>query len=383
MEVVARNLLCAYPELLAHVFKGRISAPRGKVVVESPDQVMWTLARPQEWGLLIPGRRLNPYFALAEVVWMWSGKGGAEFITYYNKSIGQFLDQGIPYFNAAYGKRVRHYGYSELPFRETPFPKTNGQLPEAVEVDQLDHVIRKLQADPDTRQAAVTLWDPIKDNFHTSKDYPCNNMLYFSQRDGKLNLTVVIRSNDLVWGTPYNMIQFSHLQALIAGSLELEIGTYTTMCNNLHVYNDLYPDTRKLVQDWSNEPHNLYQSSLFNDLPDMRWPLAHFDKFVRTVWERTEKDCRAAQEKYTSGTHHRSGPHGADLMVTRHKLHDAFDKHGVPEYWRQLFMTMFLFHVRKAKQPKLYEQIVDEFHTLLFWLVKDFNNEFVPESVTV
>lgn len=375
MEIHARNLLNAYPRLLDCVlYQGRTSAPRGKPVTEATEPVVWHLHNPWEWSLPIPGRRINPHFALAEVVWMWSGKGGADFIVYYNKQIAQFLDQGIPYFNAAYGKRVRHAGYSELPFRQTPFPRTNGQIPEPVEVDQLNFVINKILSDPDTRQAVVSLWDPIKDNFVTSNDHPCNNMVYFSNRDGKLNVTVVIRSNDLIWGTPYNMIQFVHLQALIAGTLDLEIGSFTVMCNNLHIYTNLYPEILAKVKKWrSSEGATELASYTYADVPDMRWHLRLFDAFVLNAWEPLEKELRDTHEKFMSYPSTKPRQHGAALNVLYHRMTQMFEEHMMPEYWRQLFLVMFMHHVRKAKQTDMFNEMAEGLQEQMYWLVDDFN----------
>lgn len=373
----ARNLMAAYPALLDFVAKGRYSAPRGKGVQEGLEPTVWHLKQPWEWALLIPGRRLNPFFALAEVIWMWSGKGGADFITYYNKSFVNFLDPGIPYFNAAYGRRVRHAGYKETPFRDIPYPRTLGQLPEPVEVDQLSFVISKLQSDPDTRQAVISLWDPIKDNFTQSKDHPCNNMVYFSNREGALHITVVIRSNDLIWGVPYNMIQFVHLQALVAGTLGLNMGRFTVMCNNLHIYEDLYPETRQQVLDWREHLANqdaYTKAKMFMDIPDMRWTLDAFDTFVQNVWDPLEKELRTAQERF--GPVGYLSQHEAAIQMVLHKLEDSFVEHEVPVYWQQLFLVVLLHHVRKAKLPTLFATLANPLHTIFWWLIKDFVGEF-------
>lgn len=373
MHIEVDNFLTVYPELVQLVQGGGITAsPRGQEVTEYPLPLAWTIQNPQKWALTIPGRKMNPFFALAEVVWMWSGKSGAEFITYYNKSFAQFLDGNIPYFNAAYGARVRHYGYREVPFRDTPHPYTTGQVHEPVEVDQLFHVISKLQRDPSTRQAVVALWDPIKDNFHQSKDYPCNNMVYFSNRDGKLNVTVVIRSNDLIWGTPHNMIQFAHLQALIAGSLGLGMGWFTVLCNNLHYYTNLYKPTLETVQKWA-APANTSRIDLMKvsrelNTPgwDMRWSLDAFDLFVREFWEPLEKDIR-----FFANT---SDQTAADpyFHIRYMRLEDFANRYGVPEYWLHLFTVMLMYHARKAGAMQTFAMMLELIPNPMKWLVLDF-----------
>lgn len=371
--ITGRNFLEVYPKLLDAVQEHNlVTAPRGQEVVEHNGPVTWTIERPWEYALCIPGRRLNPFFALAEVVWMWSGKGGIDFISYYNKSMKNFADDGVPYFNAAYGMRVRHAGYSEHPFREIPYLVTPGQSTERVDIDQLDYAIKKIKADPDTRQAAISLWDPVKDNITKSKDHPCNNMVYLSQREGKLNITVVIRSNDLIWGVPYNMIQFVHLQALVAGELGVTMGSFTVMCNNLHYYKDLYTSTLKGVIDWNNMMLNnrvsvKATSDAFHkgwDSSSMIWDLSRFDGFVRNVWDPLEKQLRNGFE---------SGAIGAWYNVRLMALEESFAMNHVPHYWQAVFTVMFMFHLRKANAIAIFDELLEKLPPTFKWLIEDFN----------
>jgi hypothetical protein len=373
MRIIGENLLSVYPDLIDAVKGGAIVSPRGQPVVECAYPLSWTLHCPEQWALAIPGRRINPFFALAEVVWMWAGKSGADFITYYNKNMSSFLDTGVPYFNAAYGARVRHAGYKETPFREIPYPQTAGSLVHVpVEVDQLEHVIRKLEGDPFTRQAVVSLWDPIKDNFIVSKDYPCNNMVYFSNRDGRLNVTVVIRSNDLIWGTPHNMVQFAHLQALIAGSLDLGVGWFTVLCNNLHYYTSLYTPTLSTVLDWSGKVRekgvNLEKFSRTLHQPnwDMRWKLDAFDLFVREVWMPLERDMRMHEEELISG------PQDAYYQIQLMRLQDFSNRYDIPDYWQCLFTVMFMYHCRKGNAPMQFNSLLATLPQPMRWLITDF-----------
>jgi len=55
-------------------------------------------------------------------------------------------------------------------------------------------------------------------------------------RRGKLEWLQVMRSNDAVWGLPYNFIQFTSLQEILAGWLGVPIGSYNHVSDSLHVY---------------------------------------------------------------------------------------------------------------------------------------------------
>ena len=101
---------------------------------------------------------------------------------------------------------------------------------------QIDKIVELLKNDPETRQAVITLRDPYRDLFEKSKDVPCTIAMSFRIRNGKLNMTTHMRSNDLVWGFPYDVIQFCLLQMTIAKELGIENGTYTHHADSLHIY---------------------------------------------------------------------------------------------------------------------------------------------------
>ena len=101
---------------------------------------------------------------------------------------------------------------------------------------QIDKIVELLKNDPETRQAVITLRDPYRDLFEKSKDVPCTIAMSFRIRDGKLNMTTHMRSNDLVWGFPYDVIQFCLLQMTIANELGINSGTYTHHADSLHIY---------------------------------------------------------------------------------------------------------------------------------------------------
>ena len=47
-----------------------------------------------------------------------------------------------------------------------------------------------------------------------------------------------MRSNDLFLGTPHNFVQFTSLQEIMAGWLEVEVGSFVLMTDSLHLYSE-------------------------------------------------------------------------------------------------------------------------------------------------
>ena len=105
--------------------------------------------------------------------------------------------------------------------------------------DQIDYVIDLLQRQPDTRQAAISIYD-CKEHDTFTFDTPCTYAIQFTIVNNKLNMSVVMRSNDLWFGFCNDQYQFSKLHHHIWSKLDagIEIGTYFHFAHNLHLYND-------------------------------------------------------------------------------------------------------------------------------------------------
>ena len=102
---------------------------------------------------------------------------------------------------------------------------------------QLDIVIQMLKDNSETRQAAISIYDgkEISDYTH---DTPCTYAVQFTVLNHKLNMSVVMRSNDLWYGFCNDQYQFSNLQMLVANETGYDVGTYYHFAHNLHLYND-------------------------------------------------------------------------------------------------------------------------------------------------
>ena len=102
---------------------------------------------------------------------------------------------------------------------------------------QLSHVINKLRDYPDTRQAAISIYD-AKEIAKYHHDTPCTYAVQFSIIDDLLCMSVYMRSNDLWYGFCNDQYQFANLQELVASMLGIETGWYYHHAHNLHLYND-------------------------------------------------------------------------------------------------------------------------------------------------
>ena len=111
---------------------------------------------------------------------------------------------------------------------------------------QLDKVVHALRADSNTRQAAISIYDG-KEISRYRYDTPCTYAVQFTVVKGKLNMCVVMRSNDLWYGFCNDQYCFSKLQELVSKRTEYEIGTYYHFAHNLHLYYAQLPEHNPLT----------------------------------------------------------------------------------------------------------------------------------------
>ena len=102
---------------------------------------------------------------------------------------------------------------------------------------QLDYIIDMLKREPNTRQAAISIYD-CKEYDKYTYDTPCTYAVQFTILDNKLNMCVTMRSNDLWYGFCNDQYCFSQLQQMVSEALKMDTGTYYHFAHNLHLYND-------------------------------------------------------------------------------------------------------------------------------------------------
>lgn len=146
---------------------------------------------------------------------MLAGSNDAKWLSQFNKRMLDYADDG--YLRGAYGWRW------------------------ANPTDQIAQVIDQLRENPEIRQSVLSMWDPVYDGPQArTSDRPCNTHIYFRVVAEKLNMTVLNRSNDLVWGMfGANVVHMTYLHELISLATGIPQGQYQVFTNNLHVYPEM------------------------------------------------------------------------------------------------------------------------------------------------
>lgn len=165
-------------------------------------------------------RRFNLKYALVESLMIFDMSNELKYFEKFNENIRQFSDDGGTLYGA-YGKRIAEH------------------IPE---------LIYKLKNDYSSRQAVLSIYN--NDLIEKTKDMPCTLTLQFLIRDGKLNMITTMRSNDIMWGTPYDIFVFTTMQEIIANTLGIAIGWYTHRPGSLHLYEHHYELFEKIANNF-------------------------------------------------------------------------------------------------------------------------------------
>lgn len=241
------------------------SAPRGQPIRELI-AASFTLTNPRNRLIMSPIRAANYGFGVGELCWYVRGDIDLETMLYYNKRMSRFSDNNMT-INSAYGARILNKKW----FGDSPVE----------DVGQFDNVIEELKKDPDSRRAVMHINEP-RDLFKAvtigSKDVPCTMSLQLLIRDRKLHMHVLMRSNDVVWGMPYDVFSFTCLMECFLYKLQEagvpvdDLGCYHHTAGSLHLYETHF----KMAEEVSNE-------ELLDTSPMKPFTLAEMQDLAETV----------------------------------------------------------------------------------------------------
>lgn len=186
---------------------------RNGEVLRLPEPVTVILEKPWLCASLCRKRDANPFFHMAEALYMLANKNCVRDLAFFAKNIAQYSDDGKT-FNAFYGERaISTWG------------------------NQIAAVILELTRHPNSRRAVIQLWHPL-DLYRDTKDKACNTQIVFDIKDNRLTMYTFNRSNDAIWGgvTGANVVHFPMFQQYIAAHLKIRPGKWYHHSVNMHVY---------------------------------------------------------------------------------------------------------------------------------------------------
>jgi hypothetical protein len=215
-----KNVTEALENGLVHIRRdGVLQQTRNGPALVYPGPVTTVYEKPRERVLLSVARDANPFFHFFESLWMLAGQCNGQFLDRFVKDFtSRYSDDGVT-LHGAYGYRWREqWG------------------------DQLAVIVDRLKNDPSDRRSVLQIWSAELDLGKTSRDLPCNTIVFFSVGANEfsepcLDMTVCNRSNDLIWGAyGANAVHFTMLQEYVATSVGASVGRYWQVSNNFHAY---------------------------------------------------------------------------------------------------------------------------------------------------
>lgn len=202
----------------AIVNDGSLCSPRGNLTKEIRP-VLLELSNPRKRITTLEGRKWKLPLAIGELAWNLSKSKSSEFISYYANNWQSFA-QGGEIKNSCYGSKIFNSNWQR--------------------------VSDILKEDIDSRRAIIFLGS---NNFESNEiDVSCTNTLQFIVREGRLELHVTMRSNDVYWGLPYDIFLFTTLQELKSVELGLDLGSYFHFTSSMHLYQRHFDKADKILE---------------------------------------------------------------------------------------------------------------------------------------
>jgi thymidylate synthase len=168
---------------------GQTVAPRGMETSELLG-VSFSIRNPRRRCITNPARNWSLPLAIGELCWHLSGSDDLSFIAHYAPRWREFSEDGHRVMGSCYGKRI--FGQS------------------ATGSSQWNQVIQLLRSDPMSRRAVLTFQAlPASALIAESKDVSCATVMQFFIRDNALHAITYMRSNDVIFGLPYDIYCYS------------------------------------------------------------------------------------------------------------------------------------------------------------------------------
>lgn len=227
---------------------GGHSHPRGMAVIECL-WVDFNVLTPEAVIFDVPGRNLNPRYTALEICSLLSGVPVDAHQRFTAHGFAKYQDSAIQRGN--YGVRVRN---------------------------QLRDIVRKLKADPYSRQACMTIFDGTRDLIDDSKDIPCTLAVQAFLRDDLLYMRTTMRSNDAYLGLPYDLAQFCALQTTLADIMQTSVGFYRHSVGSMHLY---VQDVTKVEEMTPPNPDDYPEPDGLWSMPDTDDPEERLEYVIR------------------------------------------------------------------------------------------------------
>lgn len=163
---------------------------------------------------------------------------------------------------------------------------------------QFEHAYNCLINNPETKKAVMTVYN--NEHAFISNDNPCTMFVQFNIRENRLNMLVMMRSNDIWYGVPYDVAWYSilhhaMLKELQKAGLPVEIGSYNHFMLSAHAYQC----NEDQMQDVMDQP---YDADYFDHMNEFKrifqlgivqvrrvFRIGRESRWMHEAWEESKK----------------------------------------------------------------------------------------------
>jgi thymidylate synthase len=222
---------CYHNSILSLFANGTENTARGTKSIELLD-VALEISDPRKCLYSNAERGSQKKYIAAELLWYYMGRNDAAFISKWAK-FWESIQNPDGTVNSAYGNLI---------FKNS---SKSG-------LTQYQWAMRSLLTDKNTRQAIMHFNRP-EHQYFGNKDFVCTMYANCHIRNNRFYMSVFMRSNDAIWGTPTDVAFFCSLQIQMYNHLkmvypDLELGTYTHVANSYHVYDRHYELVKRMME---------------------------------------------------------------------------------------------------------------------------------------
>ena len=168
----------------------------------------------------------------------------------------QLISGENPGFEYTYGERLRAWALpgseKEKEAREHRGYEGGGDDRDSGgQIDQIDYVVRRLRASPNSRRASAVTWIPPVDT--KKEEVPCMMVDDFKIREERLHLTALFRSHDFAGAYPANLYGLTRLLEYVAERVGAQPGSITTVSCSAHIYDHDWDWVGEMILGRSDE----------------------------------------------------------------------------------------------------------------------------------
>jgi len=245
------------------------SSPRGRLCNETIGLSIKIL-EPQQCLVWNKIRKLSPIYLAKEYLWYLKGSRTVEDApsSVWNK-LANTKDPDKGLVNSNYGAYI--------------FTQPDNKNPEKT---VWDATIELLKRDSDSRQALIQI--PIMSH-RQDKDTPCTSSAHFILREGKLYLTMYMRSCDAWFGAANDWSQFIFWQLMMAKELDVELGWFRYVAGSYHVYEENF------ITDFDKYKEAM-DDTFIKGKEEINYWKFYDDRNYRIIWNEITEDFKTLTE---------------------------------------------------------------------------------------